>query len=48
MGGVLARLLDAVREATVREDGETLEREGRSRAVAHEALACDVVVGADA
>jgi len=47
VGRRLARLLDAIGDAAVGEDAEALEREGRSRTIAGEALAADVVVGAD-
>lgn len=46
-GRVATRVLDAICDATVGERRESLQREGRTRAVAHQALASSVVVGAD-
>jgi hypothetical protein len=47
MGRVAARLLDAVRDASVGEHRQSLERERRTPAVTHEPFAADVVVAAD-
>ena len=48
MRGAVTRSLDRVGDATVAQYREALEREGRTRAVADQLFATDIVVGADA